>query len=184
MVSVLFAYFHLVLKANSVLCGTAINTIAAGLTVFVLQLLTGEKGSSSSLNSFQFPTLNIPIIENIPVLGRILSGHNILTYMGLLMVFLIHLFFYRTPIGLRIRAVGETPKAAESVGINVVRIRLLAILLCGIMAGFGDVSFHGVLAYVYQRYGCGPWLYCSCGKCYGAVYADRSVGFIFIIFLL
>ena len=138
-VSVLFAYFHLVLKANSVLCGTAINTIAAGLTVFVLQLLTGEKGSSSSLNSFQFPTLNIPIIENIPVLGRILSGHNILTYMGLLMVLFIHLFFYRTPIGLRIRAVGETPKAAESVGINVVRIRLLAILLCGIMAGFGGM---------------------------------------------
>lgn len=138
-VSVLFAYFHLVLKANSVLCGTAINTIAAGLTVFVLQLLTGEKGSSSSLNSFQFPTLNIPIVENIPVLGRILSGHNILTYMGLLMVLFIHLFFYRTPIGLRIRAVGETPKAAESVGINVVRIRLLAILLCGIMAGFGGM---------------------------------------------
>ena len=138
-VSVLFAYFHLVLKANSVLCGTAINTIAAGLTVFVLQLLTGEKGSSSSLNSFQFPTLNIPVIENIPVLGRILSGHNILTYIGLLMVLFIHLFFYRTPIGLRIRAVGETPKAAESVGINVVRIRLLAILLCGIMAGFGGM---------------------------------------------
>ena len=138
-VSIIFAYFHLVLKANSVLCGTAINTIAAGLTVFVLQLLTGEKGSSSSLNSFQFPTLNIPIVENIPVLGRILSGHNILTYLGLLMVCLIHLFFYRTPIGLRIRAVGETPKAAESVGINVVRIRLLAILLCGIMAGFGGM---------------------------------------------
>lgn len=138
-VSVIFAYFHLVLKANAVLCGTAINTIAAGLTVFVLQLLTGEKGSSSSLNSFQFPTLNIPIVENIPVLGRILSGHNILTYMGLLMVLFIHLFFYRTPIGLRIRAVGETPKAAESVGINVVRIRLLAILLCGIMAGFGGM---------------------------------------------
>ena len=138
-VSVIFAYFHLVLKANSVLCGTAINTIAAGLTVFVLQLLTGEKGSSSSLNSFQFPTLNIPIVENIPVLGRILSGHNILTYIGLLMVLFIHLFFYRTPIGLRIRAVGETPKAAESVGINVVRIRLLAILLCGIMAGFGGM---------------------------------------------
>ena len=91
------------------------------------------------MNSFQFPTLNIPIVENIPVLGRILSGHNILTYLGLLMVCLIHLFFYRTPIGLRIRAVGETPKAAESVGINVVRIRLLAILLCGIMAGFGGM---------------------------------------------
>lgn len=53
-VSALFAYFHLVLKANNVLCGTAVNTMASGLTVFVLQLATGEKGNSSSLKSFCF----------------------------------------------------------------------------------------------------------------------------------
>ena len=73
-VSAVFAYFHLVLKANNVLCGTAVNTMASGLTVFVLQLATGEKGNSSSLKSFSFPNVDIPIIKDIPVLGGILSG--------------------------------------------------------------------------------------------------------------
>ena len=86
-VSALFAYFHLVLKANNVLCGTAVNTMASGLTVFVLQLATGEKGNSSSLKSFAFPQVNIPVIKDIPVLCSIISGHNALTYFALLMVF-------------------------------------------------------------------------------------------------
>ena len=70
-VSAVFAYFHLALKANNVLCGTAVNTMASGLTVFVLQLATGEKGNSSSLKSFSFPNVDIPIIKDIPVLGGI-----------------------------------------------------------------------------------------------------------------
>ena len=75
-VSAVFAYFHLVLKANNVLCGTAVNTMATGLTVFVLQLATGEKGNSSSLKSFAFPNVDIPVIRDIPVIGTILSGHD------------------------------------------------------------------------------------------------------------
>ena len=131
-VSALFAYFHLVLKANNVLCGTAVNTMASGLTVFVLQLATGEKGNSSSLKSFAFPQVNIPVIKDIPVLGSIISGHNALTYFALLMVFVIWFFLYKTPMGLRMRAVGENPDAASSVGQNVTGIRFLAILLCGV----------------------------------------------------
>lgn len=138
-VSGVFAYFHLMLKANAVLCGTAVNTIAGGLTVFVLQLATGEKGSSSSLKSFSFPAVNIPIIKDIPVLGDILSGHNVITYFAFLMVIVISVFLYRTPMGLRMRAVGENPSAASSVGQNVVKIRFLAILLCGVMAGMGGM---------------------------------------------
>ncbi|PJJ29787.1 ABC transporter permease [Lacrimispora celerecrescens] len=138
-VSGVFAYFHLMLKANAVLCGTAVNTIAGGLTVFVLQLATGEKGSSSSLKSFSFPAVNIPIIKEIPVLGDILSGHNVITYFAFLMVIVISVFLYRTPMGLRMRAVGENPSAASSVGQNVVKIRFLAILLCGVMAGMGGM---------------------------------------------
>jgi len=134
-----FAYFHLMLKANAVLCGTAVNTIAGGLTVFVLQLATGEKGSSSSLKSFSFPAVNIPIIKDIPVFGDILSGHNVITYFAFLMVIVITVFLYRTPMGLRMRAVGENPSAASSVGQNVVKIRFLAILLCGVMAGMGGM---------------------------------------------
>ncbi|ADL03126.1 ABC transporter permease [Lacrimispora saccharolytica] len=138
-VSGVFAYFHLMLKANAVLCGTAVNTIAGGLTVFVLQLATGEKGSSSSLKSFSFPAVRIPIIKDIPVLGDILSGHNVITYFAFLMVLVISVFLYRTPMGLRMRAVGENPSAASSVGQNVVKIRFLAILLCGVMAGMGGM---------------------------------------------
>lgn len=138
-VSGVFAYFHLMLKANAVLCGTAVNTIAGGLTVFVLQLATGEKGSSSSLKSFSFPAVNIPIIKDIPVLGDIISGHNVITYFAFFMVIMISVFLYRTPMGLRMRAVGENPSAASSVGQNVVKIRFLAILLCGVMAGMGGM---------------------------------------------
>lgn len=138
-VSGVFAYFHLILKANAVLCGTAVNTIAGGLTVFVLQLATGEKGSSSSLKSFSFPAVSIPVIKDVPVLGDILSGHNVITYFAFFMVIVISVFLYRTPMGLRMRAVGENPSAASSVGQNVTKIRFLAILLCGVMAGMGGM---------------------------------------------
>lgn len=138
-VSGIFAYFHLVLKANAVLCGTAVNTIASGLTVFALQLASGEKGSSSSLKSYVFPTVNIPIIKDIPVLGDILSGHNLITYIAFVMVIVIWILMYKTPLGLRMRAVGENPNAASSVGQNVIIIRILATLLCGVLVGFGGM---------------------------------------------
>lgn len=138
-VSAVFAYFHLVLKANNVLCGTAINTMATGLTVFVLQLATGEKGNSSSLKSFSFPQVDIPVIKDIPVVGSVVSGHNALTYFALVMVFVIWFFLYKTPMGLRMRAVGENPDAASSVGQNVITIQFLAILLCGVMTGLGGM---------------------------------------------
>ncbi len=138
-VSAVFAYFHLILKANAVLCGTAINTMAGGLTVFALQLATGEKGSSSSIKSYSFPTVNIPIIKDIPVLGDVLSGHNAITYIAFFFVIVISIFLYRTPMGLRMRAVGENPHAASSVGQNVTKIQFLAIVLCGVLVGLGGM---------------------------------------------
>ncbi len=138
-VSLLFAFFHLVLKANNVLCGTAINTLAAGLTVFVLQMVTGEKGTSASIKSYSYPEINIPILEDIPILGEILSGHNLLTYLAVVLLFVVMFLLFKTPLGLRIRAVGENPHAAESVGIPVVRIRFIAISICGALAGLGGM---------------------------------------------
>jgi simple sugar transport system permease protein len=138
-VSLIFAYFHLVLKANNTLCGTAINTAASGLTIFVLQLVTGEKGNSSSLKSFSFNEIEIPVIKDIPVLGDILSGHNTLTYVALISVVLVFLLLYKTPLGLRMRAVGENPHAVSSVGQNVTKIRFIAILICGVLTGLGGM---------------------------------------------
>lgn len=138
-VSAAFAYFHLILQANNVLCGTAVNTMATGLTVFVLQIATGEKGNSSSLKSFAFPNIEIPLIKDIPVIGEVISGHNALTYVALLMVILIYILMYKTPLGLRMRAVGENPDAASSVGQNVIKIRFIAILICGVLTGLGGM---------------------------------------------
>lgn len=137
--SSIFAYFHLIMRADNVLCGTAINTLASGLTVFVLQMLTNEKGTSASIKSFVFPTISIPFIRDIPVLGKIISGHNILTYFAILSVFLVAFFIYKTPVGIRLRAVGENPNAATSVGISVIKMRFLAIILCGVLASFGGM---------------------------------------------
>lgn len=137
--SFVFAYFHLNLRANNVLCGTALNTFASGITVFLLELFTNEKGSSASLKSFSFPTVDIPVIKNIPILGEIISGHNLLTYIALLMVIVVYFLLYKTPLGLRIQSVGENPHAATSVGVNVRRVRYIAILLCGLLSGLGGM---------------------------------------------
>lgn len=139
LLSLIFAYFHLNLKANPVLCGTAINTFATGFTVFMLELFTGEKGTSASLKSFSFPTVKIPLIQDIPVLGKILSGHNLLVYFALLMVVVVYLLMYKTPLGLRIQSVGENEHAATSVGVNVIRVRYTAIMICGVLAGLGGM---------------------------------------------
>ena len=137
--SAVFAYFHLVLKANAVLCGTAINTFAGGFTVFMLEITTGEKGNSSSLKSLAFGSWEIPVVKDIPVIGELLSGHNVLTYFAFVMVGIIWYLLYKTPIGLRIRAVGENENAINSVGISVKRVRFFAIMLCGVMASFGGM---------------------------------------------
>ena len=72
-------------------------------------------------------------------MGGILSGHNALTYLALAMAAVIWFFLYKTPTGLRMRAVGENPNAASSVGQNVIKIQFLAIVLCGLMTGLGGM---------------------------------------------
>ncbi len=136
MASVL-AYFALKLDANIILTGIAINILSAGGTVFLLDAITGDKGISTSLNSLVLPEVNIPIIESIPHIGQILSGHNILTYFSWLCILLIHMLLNHTSLGLRIQAVGESPESAESVGVNVFKIKFIALVLSGMLASFG-----------------------------------------------
>ena len=133
----IIAYFALKLKSNIIISGIALNLVASGMTVFGLYVLTGDKGASTSLNSLALPSIDIPIIENIPVVGTILSGHNILTYVGLLLVLLVWIMFKYTKLGLRIKAVGESPEAAESVGINVNQVKYIALTMSGALAALG-----------------------------------------------
>ena len=135
----LLAYFHLKMKADIILGAIALNMFAAGITIFLLFLFTGDKGSTSSLQSLVFPSIDIPLLKSIPILGAIFSGHNILTYAALLAVPFFYVLMFKTPLGLRIRAVGQNPHAAESVGINVDKIKLYALMLSGMFGALGGL---------------------------------------------
>ena len=135
----ILAYFHLKLKADIILAAIALNMFASGFTIFMLFLFTGDKGSTSSLKSLVFPEIQIPLLKSIPVLGPIFSGHNIMTYIALLAVPLFYVLVFKTPLGLRIRAVGQNPHAAESVGINVNRVKFYALMLSGLFGALGGL---------------------------------------------
>lgn len=132
-------FFALKLKTDIILAGIAINLMGGGGTIFLLYLFTGLKGNTASLTNPNMltPRVNIPLLQDIPVLGPILSGHSILTYLAFLLVFLVWVLLYKTATGLRIRAVGENSNAADSVGVSVLKIQYIALALSGALSGLG-----------------------------------------------
>ena len=133
----LMAYFAIHLKTDMVLTGIAMNLLASGGTVFVLYAVANDKGMSTSLKSLTMPVINIPFIQDIPVIGTVISGHNLLTYLALISVAAMWILLYKTPLGLRIRVVGENSHAAESVGIHVKKVQYIALAISGILAAMG-----------------------------------------------
>lgn len=172
--SAIISLFHLKLGTNIVLTGIAINQLASGLTIFLLFVLTGDKGVSSSLQSKTVPDIHIPIIENIPIVGELLSGHNLLTYVAFLLVIITSVFLRKTKIGTYIRAVGENPESVETAGISPKLIQFKALLISGAIAGIGGafmsmayvsmftkdmIAGRGFIALAAEAMGCGkPFL--------------------------
>jgi simple sugar transport system permease protein len=112
----------------------------------VVYLLTGDKGGTSTLISKQMPFIEIPIIKDIPIIGPILSGQNLLTYVAFIAAIVVSIFLYRMRAGIHLRAVGENPEAARSVGINVRAQQYLALGLSGFLAALGGVYL--IMGYV------------------------------------
>ncbi|MFV0518649.1 MAG: ABC transporter permease [Lachnospirales bacterium] len=138
-ISFIFGYFSLIMKGAMNACGVAINLIASGGTVFILVLLTGSKANSSALKSLTFPKVDIPILKDIPILGEIISGQNLVTYISWALVAIVAIMLYKTKLGINIRAVGENPEAAKSAGINVLTHQFIALGICGIASSFGGM---------------------------------------------
>jgi simple sugar transport system permease protein len=135
--ALMIGFFALKLKTDIILAGIAVNMLGNGGTIFFMYLASGDRGYSANLASKVMPTVNIPGLQSIPILGGIFSGHNILTYFAFLAVFLVWVLLYKTPMGLQIRAVGESPNAADSVGVSVNRIKYIALAISGGLAGLG-----------------------------------------------
>lgn len=125
------------LKTDPTITGIAYNLTAAGGTVFLLYLAVGEKGISSSLVSGVLPQVEIPLIRKIPYIGAVVSGHNVLTYVAIILVFVLNVFLYKTSLGLHIRSCGENPEALESVGVRVMKVRYIALAISGMLAAMG-----------------------------------------------
>ena len=110
-----------------------VNTMNMALgygVIFVMWVLTGTKANTAgAINSLALGNLDIPIIKYIPIIGEIISGQNIFTYMALIMTVLVWFLLFRTKLGLRMRAVGQNPDAAESVGVNVKVIYTIAFMI-------------------------------------------------------
>ena len=137
-VALLMGFFAFNLKTDIILVGIAINMIGSGGTLFLVKVITDltegkAMASTTSLitRNLQIPSVQIPLLKDIPILGDILSGHCLLTYLAFLLVFLVWVLLYRTPLGLNIRSVGENPNAASSVGVSVMKIRYIAIAFGG-----------------------------------------------------
>lgn len=138
-IAAIFAYFVLYLDARPLLSGLALNTFANGGTLYLVYLLTGMKQNTSNLVSLKFPIIHIPVIENIPVLGGLISGHNLMVYLAFISVALVWFLINKTSLGIRIQAVGKNPDAAASVGVNVRKTKFIALILSGILASFGGM---------------------------------------------
>ena len=139
LLGLMMGFFALKLKTDIILAGIAVNMLGSGGSIFLLYMFTGMRGNTGALVSpnILIPTIDIPLIKDIPIIGSVLSGHAVLTYLAFLFVWLMWVLLYRTPLGLNIRAVGENANAASSVGVSVKKIKYIALGLSGALAGFG-----------------------------------------------
>jgi simple sugar transport system permease protein len=120
---------------DQIVSGTGINIFAMGFTAYMSQIIWGSRGASEGVKGLG--RLTIPILRNIPIIGPILGAHSPLVYLMLGLTALSYFVLFRTPLGLRIRAVGEHPTAAETAGIDVLRVKYLCVTVSGMFAGLG-----------------------------------------------
>jgi general nucleoside transport system permease protein len=125
-------------RADQVVVGTAINILFLGVPALVSGALFESTGATPQLPREQtLPDWNIPVLDRIPVLSQLFSGHKPIVYIALLAVPMTYYVLFRTRFGLRLRAVGEKPEAADTAGVSVARMRYAGVLLSGVLAGLG-----------------------------------------------
>jgi general nucleoside transport system permease protein len=131
------AFFSIQLRADQVVSGFAVNFLAFGITGYVFIDHYGSEGTPGDVP--RVPELTLPLISDIDFFDEAIGSANVLTWVALLLVPLLAVFLFRTPQGLRLRSVGEKPRAADTVGVPVLRTRYLAVIASGILAALGGV---------------------------------------------
>lgn len=146
LISLLFAFLTITGHSDQVVVGAALNILGLGLTTALARVIFGINTAPPKIDSFA--RIPIPFLSKIPIIGEALFNQNAIVYLALILVPILHLILFKTELGLRIRAVGEHPKACDTVGINVYRIRYGTVIFSGIMTGLaGSYVSLGLLAF-------------------------------------
>jgi len=137
--SLLHAYASINMKADQVISGTALNMMAPAVAIFAARMIRGVQ-QIPFIN--QFHIKSVPLLGKIPVVGPMLfQNAYITTYIGFGILVVSSVVLYKTRFGLRLRACGEHPQAADSVGINVYKIRYMGVMISGMLGGIGGLIF-------------------------------------------
>jgi ABC-type uncharacterized transport system permease subunit len=129
-----------VLRGNAIVIGISLNLLASGLTSFLLRAVLGVSGTFSDSSMQALPRLHIPIVADLPLVGRALGQQNLLVYISWALVVLVAIFLAKTTWGLRIRGIGEQPDAAVTLGANATRYRILVTLVAGALCGLAGLQ--------------------------------------------
>ena len=143
-----FIFAVLVVKFHSdpTITALGINMLAEGVTTFSMKLVFGDQGSIHSSQIVGLPKIDLPLIDNIPILGDILSGYTPMVYLSWILVALCGFFLYSTCAGVNLRMVGENPRAAATAGIPVERYQILVVTISGIFCALAGT--HLSMGYV------------------------------------
>jgi ABC-type uncharacterized transport system permease subunit len=134
--SILHAVASITFRADHTVSGVAINLLATGLTLFLVKLIY-NKGETDIIKR-SFSKVDIPVLKDIPFIGKIFFQNTYWTsFVAILVAILAWYIVYKTPFGLRLRSVGEHPMAADTMGINVTKMRYLGVIISGALGGIG-----------------------------------------------
>ena len=137
--SLLHAYASINMSADQVISGTALNIFAPAFAIYVTRAIQVVQ-QISFVNNFRIES--VPVLGNIPIIGNLLfKNAYITTYLGFIILVLSWFALYKTRFGLRLRSCGEHPQAADSVGINVYKMRYFGVAISGALAGIGGLVF-------------------------------------------
>jgi len=137
LIGLVHAFVSIQLRADQVVSGTGINFLAIGITGYTFIYHYGDQGTPSDIS--RAPNVTLPLVEDIPFIGDAIGQMNVLTWAALLLVPILSVYLFRTRGGLRLRSVGEKPRAADSLGLPVLRTRYLAVTSSGALAALGGV---------------------------------------------
>ncbi|SHN35705.1 ABC transporter permease [Gracilibacillus kekensis] len=138
--SLLFGYMVIHLQANMIVTGIAINFLSIGATTFALRTIFDVQGAYYNNEMVGLPTWRIPVIDDIPLLGNLLSGQSPVVYLGILITIAMYIFLKKSVLGSHFDAVGINPVAAKSQGIKIKKIQYQAVIISGILCALGGVQ--------------------------------------------